>query len=218
LLDTSALIGRLERLNVAVVADILDTLGHREQVMAPRVRPLFEDARLAGRARTVLVARTDRIPDRRDERYRLQLQAIEGLQPGDVIVTSPIDVSFWGELMSTAARAKRSPGIVVDGYVRDVEALVAMRFPTFCAGVHAADSLGRCEVVEIGGAIVSGEVTVHDGDLVHAGRDGVVIVPAAAAEQTIAAAEEKLSGENVVKARLEEGLGITEAFLTYGIL
>lgn len=218
-MTTSAnLIERLDRLQVTVVADVLDALGHRAQVMASRVRPLFPQARVAGRARTVLVERSDRIPGRREDRYRMQIEAIESLHAGDVIVTSPVDVSFWGELMSTAARARQSQGIVVDGYVRDVSAIVAMRFATFCAGVHAADALGRCEVTEIGATIVSGEVTVHDGDLVLGDRDGVVVVPAAVAEDAITGAEEKLSGETTVKARLQEGMGLREAFLKYGIL
>jgi 4-hydroxy-4-methyl-2-oxoglutarate aldolase len=212
------LLARLDGLAVAVVADILDALGHRDQVMAPRVRPLFAGARLAGRARTVRVEPVDHVPERREDRYRRQLEAIEGLQPGDVLVTSAIAVAFWGELLSTAARQKRSPGIVIDGFARDVEAVEAMGFPTFCAGVHAADALGRCEVVEIGGRIVSGDVDVDDGDLVLADRDGVVVLPAAVAAETIAGAEEKLGGEHVVRARLEEGMGVTEAFLTYGIL
>jgi regulator of RNase E activity RraA len=48
------------------------------------------------------------IPARREDRYRLQLEAIEGLGPGDVLVTSRIEVAFWGELLSTAARARGS--------------------------------------------------------------------------------------------------------------
>jgi regulator of RNase E activity RraA len=84
--------------------------------------------------------------------------------------------------------------------------------------VHAADALGRCEVVEIGSHVESGEVAVKDGDLVLGDRDGVVVVPAAVAAKALAGAEDKLSGESVVKARLEEGMGVTEAFLRYGVL
>jgi 4-hydroxy-4-methyl-2-oxoglutarate aldolase len=212
------LLAALARLPVAVVADILDGLGYRDQVMAPRVRPLFDAARVAGRARTVRVERATEVPERREDRYRLQLRAIDGLGAGDVLVTSPIDVSFWGELLSTAARAKGSPGIVVDGYVRDVDAIVGMGFATFCTGVHAADALGRCEVVELGRRISAGDVHVDDGDLVLGDRDGVVVLPAAVAGEAIAAAEEKLSGENVVRAELEAGVGVTDAFLRHGIL
>ena len=209
---------RLEGLPVAVLADVLDGLGRRQQAMASRVRPLFESARVAGRARTVQVEPTTVIPARREDRYRLQLEAIEGLGPGDVLVTSRIEVAFWGELLSRAARARGSHGIVVDGYVRDVAAVEGTGFPTFCSGVHAADALGRCEVVSIGERIVSGDVVVEDGDLVAGDRDGVVVVPSAVAAEALAAAEEKLSGEDVVKARLEEGMSVTEAFMTYGIL
>ena len=47
------LIDRLERLYPAVVADCLDRLGARAQVLDPRIRPLTPATRLAGYAATV---------------------------------------------------------------------------------------------------------------------------------------------------------------------
>lgn len=50
---------------------------------------------------------------------------------------------FWGELLSTAARARGARGIVIDGYARDVAQITAMKFPTFATGIGMVDSAGR---------------------------------------------------------------------------
>ena len=42
------LIDRLERLHPAVVADVLDGLGARSQVLDPGIRPLAAGAKVAG--------------------------------------------------------------------------------------------------------------------------------------------------------------------------
>jgi regulator of RNase E activity RraA len=61
-------------------------------------------------------------------------------------------------------------------------------------------------------------VTVEPGDLVLGDHDGVVIVPSAIGEQIVAAAEEKLTGEDLVRAKLAEGMPVAEAFRTYGVI
>ena len=48
-----ALVERLEKLYVAVVADCLDKVGVRDNVMGPQIRPIYPEARLAGYAVTV---------------------------------------------------------------------------------------------------------------------------------------------------------------------
>src|SRR5207248_1788392 len=133
----------LSGLYAAVVSDELDRLGRWDQVMRPDIRPLFPEARLAGRAFTVLAVPAYSMPA---EPYRLEMEAVDRLGPGDVMVVSTTDGSFWGELLSTASRARGARGIVVDGYTRDAQAIIAMQFPTFVRGISMADSLGRLEV------------------------------------------------------------------------
>jgi 4-hydroxy-4-methyl-2-oxoglutarate aldolase len=215
---SASLIDRCGALHPAVVSDILDELGHREQVMAPRIRPLFPEARLVGRARTVRAVPVDGRPDSREDNYRKQIEAIETLGPDDVMVVSKIEVCFWGELLSLASRARGARGIVIDGYTRDIDGIVQLGFPTFVSGIHAADALGRIEVVEYGCRIDAGDVVVDDGDLVLGGSDGVVVIPAAIAEQVVTLAEEKVLGEDTVRVKLGEGMSVSEAYSRYGIL
>lgn len=209
-------IDRLEQLYVAVVADVLDKLGYRQQVLRPDVRPVFPQAKMAGCALTVHV-----VPARETspaEPYKGELAAVDALDQGDVMVVSSCNGSFWGELLSTAARYRGCRGVVIDGYTRDVQAIMGMKFPVFCRGIHAADSLGRIDVAGHNVPIVCGDVAVNAGDLVLADYDGVVVIPRAMAEKTLELAEEKVRGENLVRQKLAEGMSATEAFKKYGVL
>jgi regulator of RNase E activity RraA len=213
-----ALIERLERLYPAVVADCLDRLGVRMQVLEPHIRPLYADAKVAGYAATVHCIEVETVPEDRADWYRGEMNAVDALQPGDVMVVSTCRGSYWGELLATASRYRGARGLVADAYTRDTLALMEMRFPTFSAGIHCADSLGRIDVDAVGIPISCGGVEVGQGDLVLGDNDGVVIIPAPLGAEVIGLAEEKVSGENLVRAKLAEGMPVSEAFRTYGVI
>ncbi len=209
---------RLAKLYPAVVSDCLDRMGYRRQVMRPNIRPLYPEARIAGFAMTVRCIEIDELPPSEDDYYKGELQAVDSLKPGDVMIVSTCDGSYWGELLATASRYRGAVGIVADAYTRDTERLIEMQFPTFVAGISAVDSLGRIDVAEVGVAIECGGVLVNPDDLVLADYDGVVVVPSEVAEEAISRAEEKVSGENLVREKLAEGMPVWEAFRTYGVI
>jgi regulator of RNase E activity RraA len=134
------------------------------------------------------------------------------------MVVSTVEGSYWGELLATASRYRGARGIVVDGFTRDTLQLIEMQFPTFVAGINANDSLGRIDVDGVGGPIECGDVKVEQGDLLLADYDGVVVIPAAVADEVITRAEEKVAGENLVRSKLAEGMPVWEAFRTYGVI
>ena len=160
----------------------------------------------------------DGVPANRDDWYRGELAAVDALEPGDVMVVSTCRGSYWGELLATASRYRGARGIVADAYTRDTLALIEMRFPTFAAGIHCADSLGRIDVDAVGGTIECGGVEISAGDLMLGDHDGVVVVPAALGDEVITLAEEKLAGESLVREKLAEGMPVSEAFRTYGVI
>jgi regulator of RNase E activity RraA len=213
-----ALIERLERLYPAVVSDCLDRLGVRTQVLEPHIRPLYADAKVAGYAATVHCVDVDAVPEDRDDWYGGELSAVDSLRPGDVMVVSTCRGSYWGELLATASRYRGARGLVADAYTRDTLALMEMRFPTFAAGIHCADSLGRIDVDAVGVPVDCGGVEVHPGDLVLGDNDGVVIIPASLGAEVIGLAEEKVAGENLVRDKLAEGMPVADAFRTYGVI
>lgn len=218
-MSAPTLLERLANLRSALVSDCLDRCGARQQAMSSRLRPLYPGVRLAGRARTVHAYPVDALPAERDDWYRGELEAIDQLQRDDVLVVSTCpEGPFFGELLATAARYRGVRGAVIDAATRDTEQLQAMQFPLFVTSVNPLDSLGRLDVDGVGFPVECGGVLVETGDLVIGDADGVVVIPEAMAEDVIALAEEKSSGEDVVRRALAGGMPVMEAFRTYGVI
>lgn len=209
----------LSGLRSALVADCLDQAGMPCAVMAPHIRPLAPGFRVAGIAATVHVVEVEGQPESPDDFYKNELAAVDALVQGDVLVVSHArKAGFWGELLATAAARRGAVGLVGDCFARDSQALVEMGFPSFLAGLNPLDSLGRLDVDALGTDIECGGVTVRRGDLVVADRDGVVVVPAEAIEEIVAAARRKSRQEDAMRLDLRTGMGITDAFRKHEIL
>ncbi len=207
-----------EQLYAAVISDALDAAGLRKQTLRHTIRPLLPETVVVGRAMPVLCLDVYEIPD---EPYQQEIAAVDSLKQDDVLICSTngsTRICFWGELLSTAARARGARGAVIDGFIRDVRKIMAMRFPLFTTGISPVDSNGRGEVVAYNVPIECGGVTVNPGDIVFGDADGVVIIPQAVETQIIAAALEKVRGENRTRDALKEGATLREVYDKYGIL
>jgi 4-hydroxy-4-methyl-2-oxoglutarate aldolase len=205
-------------LSSAVLADVLDGLGHRHTALPPSLRPLRPTWKLFGRAATLstMPVAVDPIHP-----YAIEMECIDALQAGEVLVaTTNGDHSsaLWGELLSTAARAHGAVGVVLDGLTRDATRILAMDFPVFACGFSPLDSRGRLDGVCHGQPIRVGDCVVRPGDWVFGDIDGVVVVPAEVADTAFARALEKVTGENRVRDELARGRSIREVFAEYRIL
>jgi 4-hydroxy-4-methyl-2-oxoglutarate aldolase len=207
----------LDRIHTALLCDVLDRLGHTSTFCGPQVRPLVPGMRLSGRAFTMRAEAVDRRPE---QPYEHLLGAFAHIGPGDVVVVAAGDLrsGLWGELLSVAARARGAVGAVTDGLVRDVEQIADLAFPVFAAGVSPLDSDGRQEVVEFGGPVTVGGVTVHPGDLVVADAMGAIAVPQDVADEAVRLAVDKDAGESTVRDELAAGADIGAVFARHGIL
>jgi 4-hydroxy-4-methyl-2-oxoglutarate aldolase len=202
----------------SVLSDILDDLGHRQQVIRPEVRAVYPGARLAGRAATMLSVAVSELPA---EPYKLLMELLDSIEPGEVVVAAvqgSTQAAVWGELLSTHTRARGGRGVVIDGLTRDAWGIAEMKFPVFATGVSPADSKGRLEVIAIRQPILVGGVAVTPGDLALADEDGVVVVPQAIEEEVINRAFEKVAGENTIRDILARGASIKQVFEEHGIL
>ncbi|HEV3080601.1 MAG TPA: RraA family protein [Gemmataceae bacterium] len=208
----------LDLLYSSVIADVLDKFGRRHSALPHEVRPLRPTWRLFGRARTLALVVSQTMPEKP---YAIELECIDGLQPGDVLVAATQadrSSALWGELLSTAARAHGAVGVVTDGLTRDAGRILEMDFPVFAGGVCPLDSKGRLEAVSHGEPIRMGACQIREGDWVFGDIDGVVIVPAELAEDAFPRALEKVIGENKVREELAQGRSVQEVFAEYGIL
>jgi 4-hydroxy-4-methyl-2-oxoglutarate aldolase len=209
-----------EQLRVPAVCDVLDELGHRQQAMHQRLRPLDSDnCVLVGRARTFRWMETDYVVE--DDPYGLEIDAMDSLRPGDVVVHSTDAAGSnapWGELMSTVARRNGAVGCICDSLIRDCRQIMAMGFPVFHAGIRPVDSKGRGRVMAYDVPVRCGEVLVHPGDLVFADFDGVVVVPCRVEDEVLRRAADKMDKENSSRRELLKGRSLRDVYNEFGVL
>ncbi|MCS6780555.1 MAG: RraA family protein [Geminicoccaceae bacterium] len=208
-------------LYTAVLSDTLDAMGHRTQAMRPFVRPLDDALPLLGRARTGLYMPVyEVLPG--ENPYEVEIALVDDLKPGEVAVLAcggPTErIAPWGELLTTAARARGAAGCVTDGLVRDVRHIRQASFPVFAGGIAPLDSKGRGKMVAMDCTVECAGVQVRPGDLVMGDADGVVVVPKEIAEAVVEAALAKIGGENHTREELAKGARLAEVFAKYGVL
>jgi regulator of RNase E activity RraA len=95
----------------AVVGDVMDIMGYRNQFLPPEIQPLRDDMVVIGRAMPVLEADDTggEGPGRPNELmnrpFGLMLRALDDLKPNEVYMCSGSSPTYalWGELMSMAA-------------------------------------------------------------------------------------------------------------------
>lgn len=201
----------------AVVGDVLDAMGFREQFLPREIRPLRDDMVVVGRAMPVLHADIEK--EGKDPFGRM-LHALDDLQPGEVYLAAGAsqDYALWGELMSTRAIHLGAAGAVMSGVSRDTPGILALNFPTFSTGRYAQDQRGRGTVVDFRVPVTMGQVRVTPGDIVLGDVDGVIVIPQAVEEEAIRLALEKVATENRVRTAIEQGMSTVDAFERFGVL
>ena len=209
-----------EKLYVAVISDILDSLGFRHQVLQLGVVPAKPDPSqvLVGRAATVLIGPQYEVVE---HPYTDQIAAIDALQPGDVVVSGVggmTNVAVWGELFSNAAKARGARGFLTDGCHRDTRMVLDLGFPVFSRGPRPVDVSGRGTVISVGRPVEVAGVIVRPGDVVFAEVDGVVIIPQDVAEETMSRALEKVAKEDGAREDLRAGRLLSEVWSKYRVL
>jgi 4-hydroxy-4-methyl-2-oxoglutarate aldolase len=207
-----------KNLYTAVVSDSLDQLGIRGQAMREYLRPVHQQCTCAGWARTIACSDVYHVPD---DPYSIEIEAVDSLLPGEIAVVGTqksLRNAPWGELLSTAARARGARGAIIDGLVRDVKKIEEIDFPVFATGIKPVDSMGRGIVTAYNIPVECGEVIVAPGDFVFADFDGVVVVPKDRVKEVIELATDKVQRENHSRRELQQGNYLRDVYNKYGVL
>lgn len=212
---------QLHALSSSVLSDVMDSLGLVRRAMRPFVRPLDDRLVMAGRARTGLYMPAYSLREGENP-YEVEIALVDDLRPNDVVVLAcngPSErIAPWGELLSTAAQARKAAGCVTDGLVRDVKQTRAMNFPVFHGGIGPLDTKGRARMVDGDVTVECGGVEIRPGDIVFGDVDGVVVIPQAHELEVIDKAIAKVTGENNTRDALRKGESLADVFKRFGIL
>ncbi len=211
----------LQPLSSAVLSDVMDALGLQDRAMRSFVRPLDAARRLIGRARTGLYMPVYSVAEGENP-YAVEIALVDDLQPQEVVVLAcngPTErMAPWGELLSTAAMARKAAGCVTDGMVRDAKQILAMGFPVFQGGLSPLDTQGRGHMIRRDVRVQCAGVQIDSGDIVFGDMDGVVVIPRAHEHAVVARALEKVTGENLTRDALRAGESLASVFKRFGIL
>jgi regulator of RNase E activity RraA len=199
------LLTRLRALSTSGVSDALDRLGIPGQALG--IAPLDRSSRIAGRAWTLRYGPVGQ------DRGTVG-DYIDDLGPDDVVVLDNqgrVDATVWGDLLTVTAHRRGIAGTVIDGVCRDVDRSLTLGFPIFARGNWMRTGKDRVRVEATGVPVSIGGVRVEPGDLLLGDGDGLVVVPAARAEEVLAAAEEIERAEDAIRVAVEAGSSLREA-------
>jgi len=178
------------------VANIADEMNRLYCVDA-RIKPV-NGTPLLGTAFTVKARTADNL---------MFHKAIDLAQPGDVIVVDvqgDLTNSVVGEIMMRQVLKKGISGVVVDGAIRDVEALREMKVAVYAAGVTPKgpykDGPGEINV-----PVCCGGQVVKPGDIIVGDADGIVVIDPRDAQQVLEKAKIKLKKEQETFKAIEAG-------------
>ncbi|MEM7543044.1 MAG: RraA family protein, partial [Pseudomonadota bacterium] len=121
-MNDTQLLARLRHLDAASLADADKSIA----VMDTGLRPVAPGLKMVGYARTVQC----------ENDFLAVIQALDEAQENEVLVVDSrgSDRAVVGELFSGEAKRRGLSGIVVDGLVRDTNAIAQLAFPVFARG------------------------------------------------------------------------------------
>ena len=197
----------IDRVSAAVVASAralptatLHEAGGKTGALPSIIKPVAATFRCCGPALTVHSPGGDNLWLHR---------ALDIAQPGDVLVvhvSGAYDHGYWGEIMTTMAKARGLSGLVIDGCVRDGVLLEQIGFPVFARGLCIRGTAKDYGAIGwLNAPVLVGDVPVSAGDLVVGDADGVVVVPRLRAAEIVAKSQQRERDEAAVLKRLEAG-------------
>ena len=202
-----------ERVGAEVVVEaaqypssILADVAGRRGALSGRIAPLAPSMRFAGPALTVEVRPGD----------NLMIHAAMAIaQPGDVLVIDgkgDLSAALMGEIMSQQCVALGVVAVVIDGAVRDSEAIRELGFPMYAAGLNPN---GPTKFVpgRLNHPISIGGVSVNAGDLIVGDADGVTVIERDKAAAMLPLAAAKVAAETKRIADIKSRKALRPAWL-----
>lgn len=209
-MEEPEIVARLQSVRAANVSDALERLGLVSGCEG--IRSLWPGARMVGPAFTVRYVPTGFVTGTVGD-------YIDDIPAGAVVVLDNggrLDRSVWGYCLTRVARAKGIAGTLIDGVCRDVPVILEEQYPVFARGACILTGKDHFMLHAVQVPVSIGKRQVNPGDLLVADDSGVVVVPAALAEQVAGAAEAIQRAEEACLDSFRKGMPLREARVQHG--
>lgn len=193
---------QIERLKALGTATIHEAQGQKG-ALDSGLKPLDPSLRMAGPAVTVDIRPSDNL---------MIHYALTKTKPGDLLVVDAkgfLEAGPWGDILTLAALELGLAGLVVNGSVRDGNAIIDMGFPVFCRGLSIKGT-GKNQPGKVNVPVHFGDVQINPGDIVVGDRDGLVVVSPSEVNSVIAKSVEREDKEERMRVALKEGKTMVE--------
>ncbi|HYF58980.1 MAG TPA: ribonuclease activity regulator RraA, partial [Burkholderiaceae bacterium] len=145
------------------------------------------------------------------DRAHPQRKAVEECPPGAVmVIDSRKDprAASAGSILVSRLMKRGVAGVVTDGGFRDSPEIARLPIPAYHARPSAPTNLTLHQAIDIDVPIGCGDVAVFPGDVVVGDGEGVVVIPAAIADEIADEAVEMTAFEDFVAEKVMEGRSI----------
>ncbi|MEX2683401.1 MAG: RraA family protein [Candidatus Sigynarchaeota archaeon] len=202
------LVEEYEKLYTCAVSDAIDELGLPAGFIDPGIRPVWPGARMVGFAAIMKMVVSD-APLERDIVARMAkfITTVPKFPVACVDMSGQMIAAGLGQSTSRMLQGFGFKGGLVDGPVRDIAQVTALKFPLFARGIICSSIRGRMVIDfdSINKPMQCGKRTINPGDLVFGDINGVVIVPGDRVEDVLKKAKEIIATDTWWFEQLEMG-------------
>lgn len=196
---TDAVVEHLIRLGSATVYEAQGAIG----ALSEAIKPLARGMKMAGPALTLQMRPGDNL---------MVHYALMHAKKGDVLVINCdgfTGAGIWGDVLTTQAQHIGLAGLVVNGAVRDSDAIIESGFPVFARGISIRGTEKK-QPGTFNGTLIIGDCVIRSGDIVVGDSDGLVVIEREQIDNVIKIFDEREEKENNYKNKIINGATTAE--------
>lgn len=201
------------KLYTCAVSDAIDELGLDPGFIDAGIRPMWSGARILGYAGTMKMKLSDEPLDRNIISRLVKFMRKVPKNPIMCVdMSNQMIAAGLGQSTSRLLLGLGFRGGLVDGPIRDISQVIALKFPIFARGIICSSIRGRMiiDLDNVMKPITCGDIMITPGDLIFGDINGVVVVNQNNIESVLLRAKEIISTDKWWFEQLEKGRDPTD--------
>ncbi|MBA5603249.1 RraA family protein [Pectobacterium aroidearum] len=192
-------IEKLKRLGTATIYEAQGATGSLDS----SIKPLARGMKFVGPAMTLQMRPGDNL---------MIHYALLHAKKGDVLVINCdgfTGAGIWGDVLTAQAQNIGLAGLVVNGAVRDSDAIIESNFPVFAKGLSIRGTEKK-QPGKMNESILIGDCMIHPGDIIVGDSDGLVVIERTRLKDVMHLAEMREQKESIYKEKISQGSSTAE--------